>query len=240
MKRAIAIRHVCFEDLGSLYSLLEERNYATIYHDAGICDLSRIAPTPEDILIVLGGPIGAYDDAHYPFIVGELRLIDRSLKQNIPILGICLGAQLLARALGARVYPGPQKEIGIAPIELSAEGRSSCLKQLASDFEVLHWHGDTFDLPRGAIHLASSQITLNQAFEYGSRVLALQFHIEAEHRRIEQWLVGHSFELSANGFEVSQLRKNLDVCVPRIESKGRSAFSEWLDSIVEPADGCAA
>src|SRR5690242_942590 len=104
MKRAIAIRHIAFEDLGILADILDRRGYRPIYHDAGVADLSSVTPEPDDILIVLGGPIGAYEDARYPFLADELRLLERALRRQVPVLGSCLGAQLLARALGARVY----------------------------------------------------------------------------------------------------------------------------------------
>src|SRR5262249_57807158 len=110
-----------------------------------------------EVLIVLGGPIGVYQEQDYPFLTDELRVLERRLAADLPTLGICLGAQLMARALGAKVYAGPRKEIGWSPLHLSAAGRRSCLAPLAKrQAAVLHWHGDTFDLPAGATHLAST------------------------------------------------------------------------------------
>jgi len=184
---------------------------------------------PDDALIVLGGPIGAYEDDRYPFLADELRLVERALKQQIPVLGICLGAQLLARALGARVHPVAGREIGVAPVALTAEGQASCLKHLAPGYRVFHWHGDTFDLPEGAVRLASTAMTPNQAFARGSKVLGLQFHVEAEAARIERWLIGHTCELGITGLDVVALREDLRRHLPDVERKGRSAIADWLE-----------
>ncbi len=228
MMRANVIRHVAFEDLGVLADVLAAHHYQTVYADAGIDDLDRISLDGSDLLIVLGGPIGAYEDARYPFLREELRLIETALRQRTPILGICLGAQLLARALGARVYPGRTKEIGIAPIALSAAGSQSCLHHLDPDRLVLHWHGDTFDLPSGAVRLASSEITSNQAFAFGDSALGLQFHIEAEAGKFERWLIGHASELSSAGIDVAKLREQAAEKLPDISRAGASVVNAWL------------
>src|SRR5262249_60772122 len=128
--------------------------YQTAYRDGGVDDLKNVGFDADDILIVLGGPIGAYEEATSPFVHDELGLTESALRRNIPTLGICLGAQLLARALGARVYRGPAREIGIGPIALTSAGLQSPLRHLNEDRLVLHWHGDTFDLPSNAALLA--------------------------------------------------------------------------------------
>ena len=129
--------------------LLALRDFVVEYRDA--VDLGTIGEP--DLLVVLGGPIGAYEDDLYPFLGDELALLQQRLSRGGATLGICLGAQLMARALGARVYPGPRKEIGWAPLTLSDAGRASPLRHLTAG-PVLHWHGDTFDLPAGAVRLA--------------------------------------------------------------------------------------
>jgi GMP synthase (glutamine-hydrolysing) len=202
-KTAVAIRHVGFEDLGAFASVLDAFGYRTRYLDVGIDSLadSQVA----DLLIVLGGPIGAYEDNIYPFLSEEVEILRDRLANFKPTLGICLGAQLMARALGARVYPGPAKEIGFAPITLTADGQISCLIPF-SDSPVLHWHGDTFDLPEGATQLASTSICANQAFSYGPNALAVQFHPESGGAGFERWLIGHAFELSVAKIDLPTLR----------------------------------
>ncbi len=230
MKRAIMIRHLAFEDAGILAPVLAARGIAATYRDAGVDDLREVALDAGDLLIVLGGPIGAYEEAKYPFLIDELELLARALTTGTPTLGICLGAQLLARALGARVYPGRAKEIGIAPITLTEEGARSCLAHLTVDRCVLHWHGDTFDLPEGAMRLASTDITPNQAFARGS-ALGLQFHIEAEPSTFERWLIGHTGELAAARIDVPALRAAAARELPAIARGGARVIDAWLGGL---------
>jgi GMP synthase (glutamine-hydrolysing) len=175
-KEAIVIRHVYFEGLGSFESVLEDHDVVIRYVEAGIDHITSIDPETADLLIVLGGPIGACEDDNYPFLKHELGLLRQRLAAGRPTLGICLGAQMIARALGARVYPAPRKEIGWSRLILTDAGRKSPLRHLETP--VLHWHGDTFDLPEGATALASTETCVNQAFSIGSNLLALQFHPE--------------------------------------------------------------
>lgn len=133
-----------------------------------------------DRLIVMGGPMNIYEYAEYPWLKSEKRFIREAIDQGKTIVGICLGAQLLADVLGAKVYAGPKKEIGWFPITLTSKGRASRFFAGTPDhFSVLHWHGDTFDLPDDCVHLASSAVCTNQAFIFDNRVLGLQFHCEA-------------------------------------------------------------
>ena len=139
-------------------------------------------------------------------LLDELRLLERRVRTARATLGICLGAQLIARALGSPVYPGARKEIGWGPLELTTYGRHSPLQHLDT-VPVLHWHGDTFDLPDGADRLASTAVTANQAFAVGPAIFALQFHAEVEAKNFERWLIGHRLEIaSVAGLSVGGLR----------------------------------
>jgi GMP synthase (glutamine-hydrolysing) len=218
MSRAVAIRHVAFEDLGVFEAVLGARGYDVSYLEAGVDNVSAFDAFSAELVIVLGGPIGVYDAPLYPFLDDEIRLIERRLAARAALLGICLGAQLNARAAGAKVYPGPAKEIGFAPVTLTPEGEASCLAALAdARHMVLHWHGDTFDLPAGAARLSSTALTPNQAFSLGANVLALQFHIEVDPRRIETWLVGHACELAHAKIDIASLRADAKSDGPAVD-----------------------
>jgi GMP synthase (glutamine-hydrolysing) len=224
----LAIRHVPFEDLGLLAPLLAERKHDVRYVEAPTADLGAIDPLAADLLVVLGGPIGVYENDRYPFLDAEIALLTQRLGAGRPTLGICLGSQLMAKALGARVYPSGVKEIGWAPLALTAEGTESCLRHLA-EVAVLHWHGDTFDLPAGAVRLASTAVFENQAFSVGRHALGLQFHAEAAGRPLEAWFVGHACEIAAtSGLGVPQLRADTLRSSPGLERHGRACFHEWL------------
>ncbi|AWK85177.1 glutamine amidotransferase [Azospirillum thermophilum] len=233
LKTAVAIRHVQFEDLGSFEEVLERRGYRVHYYDAGVDPLWTLEPVKTELLVVLGGPIGAYEEAGYPFLEEELRLLQARLAAGRPTMGICLGAQLMARALGAKVYPGPWPEIGFAPIRLTAEGRESCLAPFAEEgATVLHWHGDTFDLPDGAVRLASTAVCRNQAFAWGRNAIAFQFHPEARLAGFERWLIGHACEIArTEGVTVPGLRADADRHAPAIEERAARCLSRWLDGL---------
>src|SRR5262249_3823122 len=141
MKSVVAIRHVHFEDLGAFAGAFAAQGYELRYRDAGLDDLSGIDPLAPDILVVLGAPIGANEEDAFPFLSEELRLIARRLEAERPTFGICLGAQLMARALGGSVFPGAAKEIGFSMLKLTAEGQAGPLKVFDGE-PVLHWHGD--------------------------------------------------------------------------------------------------
>lgn len=229
-KLAVAIRHVPFEDLGNLQSSLQARGYRIEYKEAGLHRLSEI-PANVDLLVVLGGPIGAYEDEMYPFIRDEVRLLEKRLGQDLPTLGICLGAQMMARALGARVYPGVRKEITWGSLALARSARASALEHLHG-VHVLHWHGDTFDMPAGAIHLASTAICANQAFSWGRRGLALQFHPEVREAELERWYIGHACEIAATaGISVADLRAQAAQYAPALQVHAAKVWASWLSSL---------
>jgi GMP synthase (glutamine-hydrolysing) len=229
----IAIRHVAFEDLGLLAPILAARGLAVRYVEATDDGLASLDPLAPALMVVLGGPIGVYEADDYPFIRDELRLIRARLDAGKPIIGICLGAQLMAAALGARVYPGHGKELGWAPLGLSEAGQAHAIRHLAPALtSVLHWHGDTFDLPPGATRLASSALYDNQAFAYGRNALALQFHAEAAGQALERWLVGHALEIAkTDGVSVSGLREATRRNSPAMITQGGLFFNTLLDDM---------
>jgi GMP synthase (glutamine-hydrolysing) len=232
---------VAFEDLGLIAPILEESGWRTSYCDVPVEDLDELSVASADLVIVLGGPIGAYDIPAFPFLSREIALLERRLANGQPTLGICLGSQLMASALGSRVFAGPHKEIGWGRVALTDEGAASCLAPLGDpNAAVLHWHGDTFDLPESAARLASSALYENQAFAYGPRALALQFHIEADSRSLERWYVGHSVELAMAGNSVTDLRAAAANVADRLRKQARRIFAEWLRQIVQFDDGAAA
>jgi GMP synthase (glutamine-hydrolysing) len=228
MKNAIAIRHVSFEDAGTLEPVLEERGIGLRYLEAGVDDLSRAKDT--DLLVVLGGPIGIYEVDRYPFLKQELATIEAAVRKGVPVIGICLGCQALAAVLAARVYPGKQKELGWDEMMLTKEGKASPLGAI-DGVRVLNWHGDTFDLPVGATRLASSEITPNQAFTYGDKVLALQFHVELPERDLEKWLIGHTLELAASKIDLAKMRADTARFAPAANEASRRMFNDWLDAL---------
>ncbi len=230
-RTALALRHVPFENLGIFENVLADEGFALRYEDAPIADLNALDPLDDDLWVVLGGPIGAYQEDAYPFLVPELELIKARLAAQMPTVGVCLGAQLIAQALGAKVYPGRAKEIGWAPIALTDEGVASPLGALGNDPVVLHWHGDTFDLPGGAVRLASTDITPNQAFAIGDWCLGLQFHLEADPKAIEYWLVGHANEIAATAdVTPGQIRADTLKYGPGLIGPGGEVLRRWLRS----------
>jgi GMP synthase (glutamine-hydrolysing) len=233
-KTCLAVRHVAFEDLGLLGPLVSVRGYDVRYHDAGIDTFEADTLAAPDLVIVLGGPIGVYETAAYPFIPGEIAAVAARLETNKPMLGICLGAQMMAAALGARVVPGPAKEIGWAPLTLSEAGRASVLAPLGTS-PVLHWHGDNCELPAGCRGLAATVHCPVQAFERTPTQLALQFHLETEPARFEAWLVGHTVELTKAGLDPRDIRKQARTVGPVARELGRDVLAAWLDSLSRAA-----
>ncbi len=195
--QVLILKNTVKEGPGSIEDFLngEGISYTIIEMESG-----ESPPTLEDFstLIILGGPMGVYEMNGYPHLMTGSRIIREAINRDIKILGICLGAQMIAHCLGSNVYPGHKKEIGWYHIELTGEGlKDQLMRKLAIHpsvgdfwrrFRVFHWHGDTFDLPHGAVLLARSKQYENQAFRFGKNIYALQFHIEVTKEMVYDWV----------------------------------------------------
>ncbi len=237
-KTVNVIRHLAFEDLASFTSVLQAHDYQINYFEAADFvlrpdDLSPIDALSEDLLIILGGPISVNDAAMFPFIETEINLLKQRIAADRPTLGICLGAQLIASALGVNVYPGKEKEIGWYDLSLTTAGEQSALRYLnAEHCSMLHWHGETFDLPDGAVLLASSERYPNQAFSYGKNTLALQFHPEITQHSMEKWFIGHIGEIKqTEGVSVEKLREDTRQNANQLEVQGELFFNSWINEV---------
>jgi GMP synthase (glutamine-hydrolysing) len=220
--RVLAFRHVPFEGLGLIEPALKSRgvgfDYADLYRDG--------AELPDtdgyDGLIFLGGPMSANDPL--PYLKIEMRAMERAIRAGTPVLGVCLGSQLLASTLGARVYRNTAPEIGWFGIELSQAAHSDpVFTGLSSTETVFHWHNDTFDLPMGAVLLARSERTERQAFRYGRAVYGLQFHLEVTPRMIVDWYEeGEACGETCGAANPWTNRR-------RLNQAARQVFGQWCD-----------
>jgi GMP synthase (glutamine-hydrolysing) len=185
--RALVLQHIACEPPGVFAAVMRERGWIT-----AICEIDEAGVVPEidgfDAIVAMGGPMSVNDEDALPWLVGEKQLIGEAVRAGMPYFGTCLGVQLLAASLGAKVYPGPEPEVGILPVELTDEGRvDPIMGSLDGTILTLQWHGDTFDLPASAVRLATSEAYPNQAFRYGPCAYGIQFHIEVSAQMAEQW-----------------------------------------------------
>jgi GMP synthase (glutamine-hydrolysing) len=229
------LSHLAFEDIGSLDAPLRERGFDIESVDVATARFPLLQVESCDLLVVLGGPIGVYDQQDYPFLKDEIACIGQRLAARKPILGICLGAQLIAAALSARVYPGQHgAEIGWSPLQAAPNANPPewFAPLVTSGLSLFHWHGDTFDLPQGALHLAKTEIYANQAFAIGKFALGLQFHPEVTAVGLERWYVGHAYELHHAGIAAAHLRSSSREHVAALEQAAGRFWKLWLDYIL--------
>jgi GMP synthase (glutamine-hydrolysing) len=206
MRKLLVCQHVPHEILGTLNPLLKRAGFRIRYVNFGRHPHAEPSLDGYDGLVVLGGPMSAYDDQRFPHLVTEMKLIEAAMQRHLPVLGICLGAQLIARTLGARVYPNHVKEIGWYDVHPLAHAQQDpLLYQFREAEKIFQWHGDTFDIPRRALHLAASRTCGNQAFRYGAKVYAFQFHLEVDEPMILRWL-----KVPQNRKEISKLHGDID------------------------------
>lgn len=230
-KSALIIRHVPYEGVAGFRTPIEAAGYAVDQIDVADPDFSNVCLRNPDLLIMMGGPMGVYEQGEHPWITCQLRRLAQRIAADRPTLGVCFGAQMIAAAMGAEVYAGPHKEIGFHPVDVHhPEG---LLRHLA-DVPILHWHGDTFALPEGTELLASSHLYPHQAFRRGPNLLALQFHAEMGlDPRFEAWIEQGEDSLAAAGTSAAALRAAHAEHGGRTVAAGQAMIAEWLGGLTD-------
>lgn len=226
MLRALALRHTSYVGPDLVGEWLHDRCFSLTIREAPALDADEVQST--DMLLILGGEMGVYEQDKHPWLTREIAAIRTRLEAGKPTLGLCLGAQLMAAALGAEVRKGEAgQEIGWRAIELTADGAASVLAPLHGA-RVMQWHGDTFDLPRGALRLATNEMYANQAFAAGDHALALQFHLETTPTGLDSWLADHDHpELAALGLSEAELRTQAAEAFPPLRPRALAVLDAW-------------
>lgn len=228
MSAVCVIQHVPVETPGLIAEALTARGIALDFVRPFKGD-----PIPRRLgdhagLVVMGGPIGVDEQGQHPFLRWEIRLIQDALSQRRPVLGVCLGSQLLATALGAPVTRGSQKEMGWHPVTLSrAAAQDALWRGLPESFTAFHWHGDVFELPRAATPLAWSQLTEHQAFRYGESAYGFLFHLEVTEQIIGRMMRTFRRELREGGLSERAVLSDSTERLPRLQTTGRTVFARW-------------
>lgn len=237
--KVLVFQHVPFEPLGTLDPLLKEHGFRIRYVNFSRDPAQRPRLAGYDALIVLGGPMNVDEVGDYPNLATEVELIREALERGRHVLGICLGAQLLAKALGGVVAPNGAHEIGWHEVRLTADGETDpVLSALDSPAPLFHWHGDRFELPPGASHLAESALCANQAFRYGELALGLQFHLEVDRALIERWLtvpVNRRLLAGLQGrVDPEAIRRETPALIAALEARSRRVFGRWIEQFGLP------
>jgi GMP synthase (glutamine-hydrolysing) len=226
MGEILVIQHSAPETLGGIADALDTHQLRPHYIQAFAEEVPRELGIASG-LILLGGPMGVYEDDRFPFLRDEMRLIEAALAAGKPILGVCLGSQLLAATLGAEVKRGKLKEIGWHQVQLSPDGRRDDLfRELPEQFMAFHWHGDVFSLPSGAAPLASSGMTAQQAFRYGS-AYGLLFHLEVTLALVNAMTECFAEEAATAGADITAIRLAADSYLPALTRIGATIFDRW-------------
>ena len=228
-RSALIIRHVPYEGVAGFRAPIEAAGFEVSRIDVSDPAFPSVDLREPDLLIMMGGPMGVYEQDRHPWIPCQLRRLAQRIEADRPTLGVCLGAQMIAAAMGAEVYAGPHAEVGFAPVDLhEPEG---LLRHLA-DVPVLHWHGDTFTLPEQADLLASSGLYPHQAFRRGPNILALQFHAEMGlDPRIEAWIEEGEDMLARAGTDSAAVRAAHALHGPRAVAAGQAMIAEWVSGL---------
>jgi GMP synthase (glutamine-hydrolysing) len=229
---ALVLQHVRREGSGAIGACLRARG---IEERIVRMDLGEAVPREVDDargLLVMGGPMGVYDADRYPHLRDEMRLIERAVARGVPVLGVCLGSQLVAAALGARVERAAKREIGWLEVRLRDAAQGDALwKGSPYSFIPLHWHGDVFELPRGAESLASSLATEHQAFRFGESVWGVLFHIEMDRSQVEAMTVEFREDLDAAGLRREDVMGPADARLADVAPIAARAFGAWADRV---------
>jgi GMP synthase (glutamine-hydrolysing) len=233
MKKILVLQHVAHELLGTLNPLLKKSGFRIRYVNFARHPDAQPSLDGYDGVVILGGPMSANDTRELPHLMTEMHLIEEALKRNMPVLGICLGAQLIAKTLGAAVYPNRQKEIGWYDVSPTDHAQSDPLLQtLARSEKIFQWHGETFDIPTSTRHLAFSMLCDNQAFRYGANVYGFQFHLEVDEPMIHRWLrvSENRKEIASLGGALSpqQIENETRAHIGRLTELSERVFSEFV------------
>lgn len=235
-RQAIVFRHHPGEDLSTFAPILRECGYQYRYINTPKQPIPVEEILDADLLIIMGGPMGVYEAEEHPYLLEEIKVARARLEKDKPVLGVCLGAQIIAKALGAEVYPGPNgKEVGWLPIQLTDEGQESPLVHLAPEkTSLFHWHGDTFDLPMGAVRLARSALYQNQAFRYGRNALGVQFHPEVSEVQISgtfEHFVDDLYGFGCVRTKIAELDRDTAAYAATLERQNALFMQAWLESL---------
>ncbi|HWH77883.1 MAG TPA: gamma-glutamyl-gamma-aminobutyrate hydrolase family protein, partial [Candidatus Binatus sp.] len=221
------------EILGTLNPLLKRAGFRIRYVNFARHPEAQPSLDGYDGLVILGGPMSVNDSHRLAHLSAEMKLIETAMRRDLPVLGICLGSQLIANTLGAKVYPNRAKEIGwydIAPTDAAAN--DPLLAVFEKSETIFQWHGETFDIPKGSLHLAFSSLCANQAFRYGKNVYGFQFHLEVDERMIHRWLrvEENRQEIAALGGEISAARIHGETPrhIKRLHQLSNQIFSEFI------------
>jgi len=232
MKKILVFQHVAYEILGTLHPLLKEAGFRIRYVNFGRDPQLKPNVDRYDGLVILGGGMNVHETTKYPHLLTEMNSIERAIKRKMPVLGICLGAQLIAATLGAKVKANARKEIGWFDVALTPGGQSDPLfGHFKKSESIFQWHGDTFSLPEGAVHLASSEMCQNQAFRYKNNVYGLQFHMEVDAPMIERWLKipHHLDELKSEKLDIEEIRQQTKAHIDNLIKLSQKTFSLYID-----------
>ena len=231
-KTALVVQNYEFDSLGNLEPVLQTYGFAitTLHLPQDQDKLAKQDPLAPDLVVILGGPMGAYETEKHPFLEDEIRILQVRLQQKRPSFGICLGAQLMARALGARVYQGSIKELGWYPLVATPEGlRSPLAPLLQADSQIYQSHSDHYDAPPGATILGKTSAYAYQAFSVGTHAMATQFHPEVTPRMMTQWEWFIKLPNTPNGNEkILEVMKQTATLWPRMQPRIQRFYEAWL------------